>query len=93
MPLSMTELMLVNSLHEIERLEDQIGLMKSIIERQNYVLDILKANADFRASSDIARYVSIGFESVYRMDTGFRELMDALDLEDPRTEEKEEENE
>lgn len=90
-PMNLTELMLVNALNQIEELEDKIGSLKTIVERQNKILGTLKKAAEFR-KSDYMDYINI--EWIRRDDEGFQELMEAFGLEDEaeETAEKEEED-
>ncbi len=88
-PMTMTELMLVNSLQEIEHLEDEISTLQTVIERQDKILETLKKAAEFR-KSDYKDYINIDW--IHRGDEGFQELMEAFELEDEaeETAEKEE---
>jgi hypothetical protein len=90
-PMDLTELMLVNALNQIEELEDEIGSLKTIVERQDKILKTLKKAAEFR-KSDYMDYINI--EWIRRDDEGFQELMEAFGLEDEaeETAEKEEED-
>lgn len=90
-PMDLTELMLVNALGQIEELENEIGSLKTIVERQNKILGTLKKAAEFR-KSDYKDYINI--EWIRRDDEGFQELMEAFGLEDEaeETAEKEEED-
>lgn len=90
-PMNLTELMLVNALNQIEELENEIGSLKTIVERQNKILETLKKAAEFR-KSDYMDYINI--EWIRRDDEGFQELMEAFGLEDEaeETAEKEEED-
>ena len=90
-PMDLTELMLVNALGQIEDLEDEIGNLKTIVERQDKILETLKKAAEFR-KSDYMDYINI--EWIRRDDEGFQELMEAFGLEDEaeETAEKEEED-
>ena len=90
-PMDLTELMLVNALGQIEDLEDEIGSLKTTVERQDKILETLKKAAEFR-KSDYMDYINI--EWIRRDDEGFQELMEAFGLEDEaeETAEKEEED-
>ena len=65
--------------------------LKTIVERQDKILETLKKAAEFR-KSDYMDYINI--EWIRRDDEGFQELMEAFELEDEaeETAEKEEED-
>ena len=89
-PIDLTELMLVNALGQIEDLENEIDILKTIVERQDHILETLKKAAEFH-KSDYKDYISIDW--IRRGDEGFHQLLEAFELEDEAEEQEEEDNE
>lgn len=87
MPLDMTGLIMVNSLHEIDRLEDVVNDLRKQVD---YYEDIFQKLRGFARCSSLSYGPFISIGNIYESDNNslFADLMDLLQLEEP--EEKEE---
>lgn len=87
MHLDMTELIMVNALHEIDRLEDVVNDLQKQVDYYEGIFQKLRGFARCNSLS-YGPFITIG--NIYESDNNslFADLMDLLQLEEP--EEKEE---